>query len=241
MTKQAVIIGVGASKGLGAALARRFSKGGLSVILAGRTEAKLQAIEEEIVNVGGQAASVVCDVTDEASVNSLFASVAETGTLDAVLFNAGNNAIIPFADLDAETFEAFWRVGCMGGFLTAKAAAPIMLEQGHGSLLFTGASGSMRGKPSFAHFAAAKAGLRMLSQSLAREYGSKGIHVAHVIVDGVIDGDMVGSRFAEYLDALGPDGGLNPDDMAEAFWMLHSQPRSTWTQELDLRPYSENW
>ena len=129
----------------------------------------------------------------------------------------------------------------MGGFLTAKAAAPIMLEQGSGSIIFTGASGSLRGKSNFAHFAAAKAGLRMLAQSLAREYGPKGIHVAHVVVDGVIDGDIVRSRFGEYLEKLGPGGSLNPDDMAEAFWNLHIQPRSTWTQELDLRPYVENW
>ena len=128
-----------------------------------------------------------------------------------------------------------------GGFLTAKAVTPIMLEQGRGSIIFTGASGSMRGKSNFAHFAAAKAGLRMLSQSLAREYGPEGIHVAHVVVDGVIDGDMVRARFAEYLEKLGPEGALKPDDMAEAFWMLHQQPRSTWTQELDLRPFSENW
>ncbi len=241
MTGQAIIIGVGASNGLGGALARRFAKGGLEVVVAGRTLSKLELVVKEIVEAGGAARIAICDVTDEASVSALFENAAMDGSIEAVLYNAGNNAIIPFADLDAKTFEAFWRICCMGGFLTAKAAVPIMLEQNRGSIIFTGASGSMRGKSNFAHFSAAKAGLRMLSQSLAREYGPKGLHIAHVVVDGVIDGDMVRSRFAEYIEKLGPDGSLNPDDMAEAFWMLHRQPRSTWTQELDLRPYSESW
>ena len=241
MAGQAIVIGVGASNGLGAALARRFAKGGLDVVVAGRTPSRLDIVVSEIRDTGGNARSAICDVTDEASVNALFENAAHDGSIDAVLYNAGNNAIIPFAELDAETFESFWRVCCMGGFLTAKAAAPILLEQGAGTMLFTGASGSLRGKPNFAHFASAKAGLRMLSQSLAREYGPQGIHVAHVVVDGIIDGDMVRSRFAGYLDELGPDGALKPDDMAEAYWSLHVQPRSTWTQELDLRPFSERW
>jgi len=159
----------------------------------------------------------------------------------AVVYNAGNNAMIPFDKLDEETFEDFWRVCCLGGFLTAKAALPSLLKSGGGSLIFTGASASLRGKANFAHFASAKAGLRNLAQAIAREYGPKEIHVGHIVVDGVINGERVRSRFGEYLDDLGEDGSLNPDDMAEAYWNMHGQPRNAWTHEIDIRPYKENW
>ena len=241
MAEQAIILGAGSPNGLGGALARRFAKGGLDVVVTGRTLAKVDAVADEIAAAGGSARAAVCDVTDEGSVNAMFQEAAERGPIAAVLYNAGNNAIIPFADLDAGTFEHFWRVGCFGGFLAAQAAMPILLGQGRGTFIFTGASGSMRGKANFAHFASAKAGLRMLSQSLAREYGPKGIHVSHIVVDGVIDGERIRSIASDYLEHLGPGGALIPDEMAEAFWMVHQQPRSAWTQELDLRPHIEKW
>lgn len=241
MAGTAIIIGAGARQGVGGALSRRFAAGGHHVIIGGRTLEKVEALAEDVRSNGGSAEGFRIDVTSEADQTALFEHAAKRGNVSAVLYNAGNNAIIPFEQLDAETFEAFWRVGCFGGFLTAQRAIPILVEQGHGSLLFTGASGSLRGKANFAHFASMKAGLRMLSQSLAREFGPKGVHVAHVIVDGVIDGEMVRSRFGEYLDQLGEDGGLSPDAIADAFWYLHQQERSAWTQELDLRPFKENW
>ncbi|MEM1390341.1 MAG: SDR family NAD(P)-dependent oxidoreductase [Pseudomonadota bacterium] len=241
MTGTVIVVGVGALEGVGAAVSRRFAKQGHHVIAVGRTQEKIDAVAADIVSTGGSAEGVAADVTSEADLDALFEHAKSKGTLSAVIYNAGNNAIIPFSELTADQFESFWRVGCFGAFLVAKRAMSILAEQGEGSLLFTGASGSMRGKPAFAHFAAMKAGLRMLSQSLAREYGPKGVHVAHVIVDGVIDGDMVRSRFGEYLEALGEDGSLSPDAIADAFWFLHSQHRSAWTQELDLRPFKENW
>lgn len=241
MAGTVVVIGAGASKGVGGALARRFSSEGHHVIIGGRTLEKVETLAAEIKAAGGSAEGVRIDVTSEADQDALFAHTASQGEIAAILYNAGNNAIIPFEQLDAETFEAFWRVGCFGGFLTAKRAVPLLSEQGHGSLFFTGASGSLRGKSNFAHFASMKAGLRMLSQSLAREFGPKGIHVAHFIIDGVIDGEMVRSRFGDYLDQLGEDGGLSPDAIADAYWYVHNQPRSAWTQELDLRPYKEHW
>lgn len=241
MSGTVVVIGAGASNGVGGALSRKFAAGGHHVVIAGRTEAKVTALAEEVSATGGSAEPFVIDVTKADDQDALFAKVAETGELAAVLYNAGNNAIIPFEDLEADTFEAFWRVGCMGGFLTAKRAIPLLKAQGKGSLFFTGASGSLRGKANFAHFASMKAGLRMLAQSLAREFGPHGVHVAHFIIDGVIDGDMVRSRFGEYLEALGEDGGLSPEAIAEAYWYVHQQPRSAWTHELDLRPYKETW
>lgn len=241
MTKQAVIIGVGASDGVGGALARRFGREGYRIFLAGRTKEKLDVIAKEVEDLGSEAVSVPTDVTDEGQVNNLIETVAKSGALDVICYNAGNNAVIPFEKLDAKTFEQFWRVCCFGGFLTAQAAMPILEEQGHGTFLFTGASGSMRGKPNFAHFASAKAGLRMLSQSLARSYGPKGIHVAHVVIDGAINGNQIKSRYPEYLDHLGEDGALDPEGIAEAYWNLHLQPRSVWTQEIDVRPFKETW
>ena len=241
MSGTAIIIGAGASQGVGGALSRKFASEGCHVIVAGRTEAKVAALAEEVKSAGDSAEPFVVDVTAAEDQDALFAHAASKGDLAAVLYNAGNNAIIPFEQLDAETYEAFWRVGCLGGFLTAKRAIPILKQQGQGSLFFTGASGSLRGKSNFAHFASMKAGLRMLAQSLAREFGPQGVHVAHFIIDGVIDGDMVRSRFGEYLDKLGEDGGLSPDAIADAYWYVHTQPRSAWTHELDLRPFKENW
>lgn len=241
MSGTAIIIGAGASRGVGGALARRFAAEGHHVIIAGRTEAKVSALAAEVEAAGGSAEPARMDVTSDADQDALFALASKRGDVAAILYNAGNNAIIPFEQLDAETFEAFWRVGCFGGFLTAQRAIPLLRAQGRGSLFFTGASGSLRGKANFAHFASMKAGLRMLAQSLAREFGPEGVHVAHFLIDGVIDGEMVRTRFGDYLDQLGKDGGLSPDAIADAFWYVHNQPKSAWTHELDLRPFKENW
>jgi len=241
MTETAVVIGAGASDGVGGALARGFAAHGLHAVIAGRTQTKVDALAEEIKAAGGSAEAVRVDVTSAEDQDALFEHVADRGPIAAVLYNAGNNAIIPFEQLDAETYETFWRVGNFGAFLTAKRAIPLLKAQGSGSLFFTGASGSMRGKANFAHFASMKAGLRMLAQSLAREFGPHGVHVAHFIIDGVIDGEMVRSRFGEYLEKMGEDGSLSPDAIAEAYWYVHNQPRSAWTHELDLRPFKENW
>ena len=241
MSDTVIVIGAGASRGVGGATARRFAKEGHHVIAAGRTLEKVEAVAAEIVADGGSAEGFQADVTIASDQDALFAHAANKGALAAVIYNAGNNAIIPFEELDPELVEQFWRVGCFGAFLTAKRAIPVLKAQGEGSLFFTGASGSMRGKPNFAHFASMKAGLRMLAQSLAREFGPNGVHVAHFIIDGVIDGEMVRSRFGEYLDQLGEDGGLSPDAIADAYWHVHTQHRSAWTHEMDLRPFKETW
>ena len=236
-----VIVGVGASNGLGAALARRFAKGGMKVIIVGRTKEKIDKVASEIADDGGQALAHAADVRQAAEVAGAFAFAREHGEIGAVVYNAGNNAIIPFADLTADMFEEFWRLGCLGAFLTAKAALPHLLEGSGGTLLFTGASGSLRGRANFAHFASMKAALRNLAQALAREFGPQGIHVGHIVVDGAIDGARLRSLAGGWLDALGEDGALHPDHMAESFWHLHEQPRDAWTHELDLRPFKEKW
>ena len=242
MSETVVILGAGAPDGVGGALARKFAENGLNVIVSGRTQEKLNATTKEIEADGGSAEGCVADVTSEADLDALFKRVEDRQEpLAAVLFNAGSNLPVPFEDLTPAMFEEFWRIGCYGAFLTAKKAMPILKQQGQGSMLFTGASASLRGRPGFGHFAATKAALRNLVQALAREYGPQGIHVAHVVIDGIINGDIVRGRYGEYLESLGEDGSLAPDAIAQAFWALHTQHRSAWTHELDLRPFNEKW
>jgi NAD(P)-dependent dehydrogenase (short-subunit alcohol dehydrogenase family) len=158
---------------------------------------------------------------------------------DVVIFNAGNNRRIDFKELSAEQFEEFWRIGCFGGFLVGREAARRLAPLGRGTIIFTGASASSRGKPGFAHFAAAKAGLRMIARSMAREYGPLGIHVAHVVIDGGINGDRLLSRVRTLATERGEDGLLGIDAIADTYWNIHRQQRSAWTQEVDLRPFKE--
>ncbi|MEO1656526.1 MAG: SDR family NAD(P)-dependent oxidoreductase [Pseudomonadota bacterium] len=243
MPETVVIVGAGVPDGVGGALAHRFAKEGYAIIASGRTLAKVEATAASVRDAGGSAEAIRTDVASEDDMAALFARVKEIGQpIAAIIYNAGNNRPIPFEDLTPEQFTDFWRSGCFGGFLTAHHAMPILRAQGRGSMFFTGASGSLRGKPNFGHFASAKAGLRNLVQSLAREYGPHGVHVAHVIVDGVINGNRLKeSRLADYLEQLGEDGSLDPAAIAETFWSLHVQPKSAWTHEIDLRPFKERW
>lgn len=236
---EAIIFGVGASAGLGGALCRRFAREGLGVLAAGRTEAKLGRVVDEIKAGGGRATSILCDVTSERDVIRAFDAVSEPPKL--VVYNAGNAMIRPLLDMDAAFFEEAWRVGCLGGFLVGREAARRMVPAGGGSLLFTGATASLRARPPFTAFAAAKAGLRALAHGLAREFAPQGLHVAHVIVDGMIEGDQLLSRFPAAKERAGEDGMLQPDAIADAYHALYAQPRSAWTLELDLRPYKESF
>jgi NAD(P)-dependent dehydrogenase (short-subunit alcohol dehydrogenase family) len=239
----AIVVGAGAERGLGAAVARRFARGGYHAYVAGRTAEKIGQVVQTIRANGGSAEAVVTDTTSEQDVLALFELAfsprAEVEPPEVVVYNAGNNRKIDFRELSAEQFEQFWRVGCFGGFLVGREAARRLVPLGRGTVLFTGASASLRGKPGFAQFAAAKAGLRMLSQSMAREYGPLGIHVAHVVIDGGIHGERLLSRNPQLLEQRGEDGLLDIDAIAENYWHLHRQPRSAWAQEIDLRPYKE--
>lgn len=239
----AVVIGVGAERGLGAALCRRFAAGGYHVLVAGRTAGKIAQVAGSIEAAGGSAEAFAMDATSEADVIRLFDRAMAPGDgrdpVDLVAFNAGVNRKIDWRELTAETFEEFWRIGCFGGFLVGREAARRLVPQGRGTILFTGASASLRGKPGFAHFAAAKAGLRMIAQAMAREYGPLGIHVAHVVIDGGINGHRLISRRPEALKERGEDGLLGIDAIAETYWHIHRQPRTAWAQEIDLRPYKE--
>jgi NAD(P)-dependent dehydrogenase (short-subunit alcohol dehydrogenase family) len=144
-----------------------------------------------------------------------------------------------FLEMDAAFFEDTWRVACFGGFLVGREAARRMVAQGSGTLVFTGASASLRGKPPFGAFASAKAGLRAIAQTMARGYGPQGVHVAHVIIDGGIDGERLRSAVPDFVKAKGEDGLLDIDAIAETYWQIHTQPPSAWTHEVDLRPFKE--
>jgi NAD(P)-dependent dehydrogenase (short-subunit alcohol dehydrogenase family) len=235
----AIVFGVGASAGLGGALCRRFARAGLSVLALGRTPDKLKPVIDEITRAGGRAAAVQCDVTVERDVLAAFDAAGAAPKV--VVYNAGNAMIRPLLEMDAAFFEEAWRVGCLGGFLVGRESARRMVPAGRGTLIFTGATASLRARPPFTAFAAAKAGLRALAQGLAREFDPQGLHVAHVIVDGMIEGDQLLSRFPAAKERAGEDGMLQPDAIADAYFMLHAQPRSAWTFEIDLRPYRESF
>jgi NAD(P)-dependent dehydrogenase (short-subunit alcohol dehydrogenase family) len=239
----AVVIGVGAERGLGAALCRRFAAEGHHVLVAGRTPEKIEQVAGTIRVQGGSAEPVPADTTREDDVVRLFDRAMAVGPgfdpVDLVVYNAGNNRKLDFRELSAQQFEEFWRIGCFGGFLAGREAARRLVPLGRGTVLFTGASASLRGKPGFAHFAAAKAGLRMIAQSMAREYGPLGIHVAHVVIDGGISGDRLLSARPGLVQDRGEDGLLGIDAIAQTYWDLHRQHRSAWAQEIDLRPFKE--
>lgn len=235
----AVVVGVGAEAGLGGALCKRFAREGLHVFAAGRTPEKLQRVADAIAQAGGQATPVPTDTTVEADVLRLFDRAGAAAPIDLVVFNAGNNRMANLLDMQAAFFEEVWRVACFGGFLVGREAARRLLPQGHGTIVFTGATGSIRSRPPFVAFASAKAGLRAIAQGMAREFGPQGVHVAHVIIDGGIDGDRLRTHLPDFVAAKGEDGLLGLDAIADAYWHLHTQHRTAWTHELDLRPFKE--
>jgi NAD(P)-dependent dehydrogenase (short-subunit alcohol dehydrogenase family) len=207
----------------------------------GRSQEKVDATLQEMRKSGADADAVVGDVTDEALVRRVVADVDKAAPLEAAVFNAGGNWPSPFLNMDGAFLENMWRVNTLAGFYFAKAAIETMLPRKRGVLIFTGASASLRGRANFGGFAQAKAALRALAQSAAREFGPQGIHIAHVIVDGAIDGDRINTFLPNLKAAKGEAGLLDPDDIAENYWTLFSQPRSAWTHEIDLRPWVEIW
>jgi NAD(P)-dependent dehydrogenase (short-subunit alcohol dehydrogenase family) len=240
LQRTAIVVGVGSEQGLGAALARRFAAEGHRVIVSGRTEAKIAKVVRTILDKGGNAEAFIADATIESNVVALFDFAAADGHfIDLVVFNAGNNVRHDFRTMPAELFEQTWRVATFGGFLVGREAARRLAPSGKGSIIFTGATASLRGKPPFTAFASAKAGLRSLAQSMAREFGPSGIHVAHVVIDGGIDGEKLNTAVPQLREQRGDDGLLNIDAIADAYWHLHTQHRSAWTHELDLRPFKE--
>lgn len=237
----AIVSGVGPLDGIGAQLCIRFAKHGLHVFVAGRTQASLDAVVTEIENSGGTATAVVADATDEQATIALFAAARKEGRIVLVIYNTGNNTPGRVDEMSAEFFEASWRVCCFGGFLYGREAVKHMKKDGGGTIIFTGASASMRGRPNFAAFNSSKGALRNLANAMAKEYGDDLIHVAHVVIDGAVGGEKIKTRYPEYAEKLGEHGLLSIDAIIDNYEFLYKQSRGGWSFEIDVRTAIENW
>jgi len=233
---------IGAGDATGGAIARRFAREGYAICVARRTEAALAPLVESIQAAGGRAHAFGLDARREDAVVTFVDHVESTiGPIEVMVFNVGGNVRFPILETTSQKYFKVWEMCAFAGFLAGREAARVMLARGRGSILYTGATASVRGAAGFAAFAGGKAALRALAQSMARELGPKGVHVAHVIVDGMIDTAFTRAQFAEHVATVGPQGILHPEHIAEAYLWLHRQPRDAWTFELDLRPSVEKW
>ena len=235
----ALVFGAGA--GLGSAVARRFARGGLHVGVVRRNADGLAAVVEEIEKAGGRATAFGADARQEDDVLRVFDEAEKLGPVEVAVHNIGANVHIPIREMDTRKYFKIWHMACFSGFLVGREAARRMAPRERGTILFTGATASLRGRVGMAGFAGAKHALRALAQSMARELGPEGIHVGHIVVDGPIDMPWIRENFPDMVKSRPADGLLAPDDIAESYWTLHQQPRSAWTHELDLRPWVEPW
>ena len=239
-SKVALVIGAGDATG--GAIARRFAAGGYTACVTRRDAAKLEPLIQSITQAGGTAHGFGSDARKEDEVVALVERIErDIGAIEVLVFNIGANVPCSVLDETARKYFKIWEMACFGGFLNGREVARRMVARGRGTILFTGATAGLRGSANFAAFAGAKHALRALAQSMARELGPKGIHVAHVVVDGAIDTAFIRDTFPERYALKAQDGILNPDHIAENYWHLHTQPRDAWTFELDLRPYMERW
>lgn len=241
-----VVLLVGAGDAIGAAVARRFAAGNYKVCIARRDAAKSDALIAELTALECEVHAFSVDARQEAEVQSLFARVEDgIGPIEVCLFNAGSNVKNPLSETSATLFLKAWELACFAGFLVGREAAQYMLKRGHGTMLFTGATASVRGSSGFSAFSSAKFGLRAVAQAMARELGPKNIHVAHLLIDAGVDSAAIHQRMkaASGIDVkdIPSDSLTKTGSIAEAYWFLHHQPRDGWTHELDLRPFVEKW
>ena len=239
--KVALVIGAGDSTG--GAIARRFAREGYIACVTRRHGDKLEPLVRRIQEDGGQAHAFGSDARREEQVAELFATIErDIGPIEIMSFNVGGNVRFPIRETTTRVYTKVWEMCALGGFLAGREAARVMVPRKRGTILFTGATASVRGGAGYAAFAGGKHALRALAQSMARELGPEGIHVAHVVVDGAIDTDFTRQRAPDtYESRKAVDGILNPESIAENYWMLHKQPRDAWTHELDVRPWTERW
>lgn len=236
----AVIIGAGDATG--GAIARRFSREGFTVVATRRHEDALRPLIDGINSGGGKAIGFACDARQEQAMTELFRDIeTRIGEITVVVFNIGANVRFSITETTERVYRKVWEMAALAGFLTGREAAKAMLPRQRGTIIFTGATASLRGGNGFAAFASAKFALRGLAQSMARELGPQGIHVAHSIIDGAIDTDFIRQNFPAMYARKEQEGILNPDHIAEQYWQLHCQPRDCWTHELDLRPWMETF
>ena len=231
---------VGAGDATGGAIARRFAREGYATVVTRRELASLEPLLRHIRAEGGEAHGFGADARDEDQTVALFEKIeAEIAPLEVVVFNIGANVNFPIRETTSRVYRKVWEMAAFAGFLAGREAAKAMVPRGKGTVIFTGATASIRGASGFSAFSGAKFALRSLAQAMARELGPQGIHVAHTIIDGAIDTEWIAKNFPQRHALKDQDGILNPEHIADAYWMLHAQPRDAWTHELDLRPWME--
>jgi len=244
MTEQKTCLVIGAGDGVGGAIARAFASEGLTVCLTRRARnlGHLQTLAQSIRDEGGDARAYGVDARDETEMIALFDSIeAEVGPLEVVVFNIGANVWFPLTETTTRVYTKVWELAALAGFITVREAARVMTPRGQGTVLITGATASVRGRAEFSAFSGAKHALRALAQSAARELGPKGLHVAHIIVDGAIDGPFNRARLPDIEARIERGEILQPNEIAKNYVWLHNQHRSAWTHEMDLRPWTETW
>ena len=235
---------VGAGAGLGSAVARAFAREGLAVVMTRRARnlEQLEGLAQEIRAKGGEAHAMGVDARDEDETVALVQRIeTEIAPLEVVVFNIGANVNFPITRTTSRVYRKVWEMAAFAGFLAGREAARAMLPRGHGTILFTGATAAMRGGSGYAAFAGAKHALRALAQSMARELGPKGIHVAHVVVDGLMDGTFARGIDPQAERHLAEGRIIDPAAVAASYVSLWKQPRGAWTHELDLRPWTETF
>ncbi len=239
--KKAVLV-IGAGDATGGAIAKRFAREGYIACVTRRSADKLEPLVEEIRAAGGEAYGFGSDARKEEEMVALVQKIeAEIAPIEVAIFNIGANVRFPITETTARVYFKVWEMACFGGFLMGREAAKVMLPRGRGTIIFTGATASLRGRDGFAAFAGAKHALRALAQSMARELWPKGIHVAHPVIDGAIDTDFIRTNFPERYATKDQGGIVNPEHIADLYWHLHQQPRDAWTHETEIRPWMEAW
>jgi NAD(P)-dependent dehydrogenase (short-subunit alcohol dehydrogenase family) len=237
-----VALVIGAGDATGGAIARRFAREGLVACVVRRDADKLAPLVDAIHAAGGRAMPFGVDARKEEAVVALIDEIErDVGPIEAFVFNIGANVPASILEQSAQKYFKIWEMACLAGFLTGREVARRMVVRARGTMLFTGATASLRGSAGFAAFAGAKHALRALAESMARELGPRGVHVGHIVVDGAIDTAFIRTQFPERYAKKADDGILDPDHIAENYWFLHAQPRDAWTFELDLRPWIERW
>lgn len=242
--KKGVCLIIGAGDDTGAAIARAFARDGLVACVVRRTRhaEALEQLAQSICDEGHEALAFPADARDEDEMVALLNTIeTQVGPIEVAVFNIGANVRFKVTDTTTRVFRKVWEMACFAGFLMGREAAKHMQTRGRGTIIFTGATASVRGGAGFGAFASAKAGLRAFAQSMARELGPQNIHVAHTIIDGAIDSGFIRDNFPKVDELRERDGILNPDHIAQSYVMLHHQPRTAWTHELDLRPWAEKW
>lgn len=242
MDAQRIALVIGAGDATGGAIARRFAREGYCACVVRRTADKLKPLVKRIERDGGTARAFGCDARREEQVVALVEGIErELGPIEVMVFNIGANVPSSILEETARKYFKIWEMACFAGFLTAREVARRMVARERGTMIFTGATASLRGSARFAAFAGAKHALRALAQSMARELGPKNIHVAHSLIDGAIDTEFIRTNFPDRYALKERDGIVNPDHIADAYWLIHAQPRDAWTFEFDLRPWIERW